>query len=348
MKYHGVVYDVGLRFTAGQPLSVDTFDPELVKSDIRAIKDELFASAIRIEGEEIDRLVVAAREASAVGLTVFFNPWKMNVEIAELPGYFAVAARAAEELRLEGVEIVFVAGCEMTLFNEGIFRGATITERIEGIIALSEAVKAGDVATTEAIARSLNEALKAITVAVRSEFKGQVTYSAGMWEQVDWDLFDIVGIDHYRSTETAKEYVSTLDRYKIGKPVVVMEVGCCAYEGAAKYGAGGFMLLEGTNPDGTGRFKDGVVPKRSEREQADYVDEQLALLKGSKVSGVFVYVFSFPTYPYGEGLRDLDMMSFSLVKTYPENHADGGSQRPWKPKEAFYRIAAIYKDLSGK
>lgn len=31
-------------------------------------------NAVRIEGEDIDRLVLAAREAHAAGLKVFFNP----------------------------------------------------------------------------------------------------------------------------------------------------------------------------------------------------------------------------------------------------------------------------------
>ena len=31
-----------------------------------------------------------------------------------------------------------------------------------------------------------------------------------------------------------------------------MEVGCCAYKGAAKMGAGGFTILKGNNPDGSG------------------------------------------------------------------------------------------------
>jgi len=35
--YRGVVYDVGLRFTANGPLSVVTFNPELVAYDIKVI-----------------------------------------------------------------------------------------------------------------------------------------------------------------------------------------------------------------------------------------------------------------------------------------------------------------------
>lgn len=192
----------------------------------------------------------------------------------------------------------------------------------------------------------LNNVLSEIVGGVRAEFNGRVTYSAGMWENVDWSLFDFVGVDHYRSSESEEEYVSGLDRYHVGKPLVVMEVGSCAYDGAGKLGGGGFMNLLGTNPDGSGIFKNDVIPNRNEREQADYIEEQLRLLSGAGIDGVFIYVFSFPVYSYGEGAKDLDMMSYSLVKTYPESHANGRRMPPWEPKEAFHRVALIYKAMA--
>ncbi|SOE52091.1 hypothetical protein ODI_R3915 [Orrella dioscoreae] len=348
MKYRGVVYDVGLRFTANNPYSVEPFNPELVAHDIQAIATQLHANAIRIEGEEVERLVIASRLAHKAGLTVFFNPWKMNVNIGELPAYFAEAAKAAEQLRQEGVDIVFVAGCEMTLFNEGIFDGATIMERVQGVVSLATADQSEDgTARAQHQMALLNGTLAQIVQGVRVAYQGRVTYSSGMWEQVDWSLFDIVGLDHYRASESAEEYVGALDRYRLNKPIIVMEVGSCAYEGAGKLGAGGFMNLLGTNPDGSGIFRDDVVPTRSEREQADYVEEQLGLLSGADagVDGVFIYVFSFPTYRHDVGAKDMDMMSFSLVKTYPDEHPKGQQMPPWEPKEAFYRIANIYQAM---
>src|SRR5690348_3757246 len=114
MKYRGVVYDVGLKFTE-DVLSVDPFSRELVEHDMRAIADTLHANAVRIEGEDIGRLVTATQVAHACGLSVFFNPWKMNADADETRAYLAEAAQAAERLRNEGVDIVFVAGCEYTI-----------------------------------------------------------------------------------------------------------------------------------------------------------------------------------------------------------------------------------------
>lgn len=128
MKYRGVVYDVGLRF-GDLGFSVEPFDPILVEHDMRVIANDMHANAVRIEGEEIHRLESAAQAAHSMGLTVFFNPWKMNEGIDRTRAYFEDAAETAERLRNEGVDIVFVAGCEYTIFSKGVFPGESFYER---------------------------------------------------------------------------------------------------------------------------------------------------------------------------------------------------------------------------
>jgi len=177
--------DVDGAFTAGNPYSVQPFDPSLTAHDIKVIANEMHANAIRIEGEEVERLVSAARSAHAEGLTIFFNPWKMNVPVAGLAEYYAMAARAAEGLRSEGADIIFVAGCEMTLFNEGILDGSTVLERVSGLAALAQDMQSEKtMALLAEKAAILNDALRGIVARVREAFKGKVTYSAGMWEMV--------------------------------------------------------------------------------------------------------------------------------------------------------------------
>lgn len=264
--------------------------------------------------------------------------------VGELPAYFRKAARAAETLRKEGVDIVFVCGCEITMFNQGIIPGETLMDRLAWFVKFSQNIT-GSEAENEMRKKSvqLNDILREVTSAVRESYTGLMTYAAGVWESVDWSRFNITGIDYYRYGESAEEYVAGLGRYRTDKTFMVMEVGCCSYEGAAARGGGGFMLLEGMNPDGSGKFAENVVPVRSEQEQADYVGEQLELLSKADVEGVFIYVFSFPIYRLGEGARDMDMMSFSLVKTFPEEDPRSRHMPPWAPKKAFKRIADFYQ-----
>ncbi|MEU6087113.1 hypothetical protein ABZ865_09925 [Streptomyces sp. NPDC047085] len=346
MKYRGVVYDVGLRFTP-EALSVDPFSRELVEHDMRAIADTLHANAVRIEGEDIDRLVTATQIAHACGLTVFFNPWKMNANVDATVAYLAEAAKAAEQLRSDGVDLVFVTGCEYTIFSEGIYPGSSWAERGMWMATQLGGAPSGPPASfpdpMPEKAKLLNKALKSFAETVRAGFHGPVTYSAGAWEDVDWSLFDLVGVDYYRRGETDEDYVGGLDFHRHGKPLAVMEVGCCAYEGAGAFGDGGFAVLQGANPDGTAIWRDGVAPVRSEREQADYVGRQLELLNAAGVDAVFVFCFSFPAMRTGEGDRDLDRANFALVKTYPEDDPRSKAMPPWEPKEAFHRAAEFFR-----
>ena len=183
--------------------------------------------------------------------------------------------------------------------------------------------------------------------AIRKEFKGQVTYSSGTWENVDWSLFDIVGADYYRRGETDAEYMAGVERYKsIGKPVIVMEMGCCAYKGAAPRGGEGFAVFQGVDENGKPVYEGGIKPERSEREQADYIETQISLLDKAAADGVFVYVFRYPIYPYNKEGIDYDMVSYALVKSFDKESAKAKSIPAWEPKEAFFRLGSIYTRMA--
>lgn len=343
LKCRGVVYDVGLQYNPNG-YSVETFNPDLVKYDMSVISGELHANTVRIEGEEISRLVTATEIAHTYGLKVFFNPWKMGANIEETIAYMKEAAIAAEKLRLQGIELVFVTGCEFSLFGRGIFQGETLNERIAYMVAIttpSDQTEGGSSALVAANEK-LNVVLADICKVVREQFKGSVTYASGIWENVNWDLFDIVGVDYYRNGEPEQQYVDGLKRYSSSKPLLVMEIGSCAYEGAAVRGSGGFGILQGTNPDGTLKYEGGVTPVRSEKEQADYIETQLNILSKTEVDGVFIFVFAFPIMPYVEGGPDLDMTSYSLVKSFIAQDPRSQKIPSWEPKEAYNRLAEIY------
>lgn len=346
LKYRGVVYDVGLQYNLGS-YSVEKFNPELVKYDMSVIVNELHANTVRIEGEDISRLVRATEIAHAAGLKVFFNPWKMGANDQETVTYMSEAATAAEKLRIQGIDLVFVAGCEYSFFSKGVFQGETLNERIEFMIknATNPDYPQGKSPKLLAAYEKLNVILTDICKAVRAQFKGSVTYASGTWEDVNWDLFDIIGVDYYRNGESEEQYIDGLKRYKSSKPLLVMEVGSCTYEGAAARGGAGFAILQGTNPDGTLKYEGGKTPIRNEKEQADYVETQINLLSKTDVEGVFIFVFAFPIMYYSENL-DLDMTSFSLVKSFPKEDSRSQKIPSWEPKEAYKRLAEAYSKMA--
>jgi hypothetical protein len=80
-----------------------------------------------------------------------------------------------------------------------------------------------------------------------STFGGPVSYASGIWEEVDWSGFDVVGTDGYRDEQNAPYYRQMLAQgHRHGKPVVVTEFGCCTYRGAGARGGTGWMVGDPT------------------------------------------------------------------------------------------------------
>lgn len=180
MKYRGVVYDVGLKFNE-QGFSVEPFDPTQVYYDMCIIAKEMQANAVRIEGEEILRLETAARAAHSMGLTVFFNPWKMNEDVNGTRTYLEDAAKTAEKLRNEGVDVIFVAGCEYTIFSKGVFPGETFSGRVKWLGSeWSTGYMTGEIPDVlREKSKELNKILLSFAQVIRAYFGGLLTYSAG-------------------------------------------------------------------------------------------------------------------------------------------------------------------------
>ena len=68
---------------------------------------------------------------------------------------------------------------------------------------------------------------------VRPAFDGPLTYASIPFEVVDWSLFDVIDVDHYRNSKVEDHrYAETIRRY-LGqdKPVVNSEFGHSPYRG---------------------------------------------------------------------------------------------------------------------
>lgn len=344
LSMYGVVYDVGLMF-GGKNLSVSNFRKEQVVYDMSIIKHVLNCNTVRIEGENLDRLSIATEEAHKQGLKVLFNPWKMEADSATTVDYMIRASKVAEKLRLKGADLIFVTGCEYTLFNRGVFPGDTFDKRIAWLMKLGSMPNPME----EIQGKKLNLILQSMASQVRKNYHGKIVYSSGAWETVDWTNFDYVGVDYYHNNESDEQYIEGLNRYKsIGKPVIVMEMGCCANQGAAERGGNGFFVFKGVDSNGNGIYEGGKKPVRDESVQADYISKNIDLLQKAGASGIMVYVFSYPIYPYSKTGVDYDMVAYSLVKSFPSTDARNKQIPSWEPKEAFYRVGEIFGKIKSK
>lgn len=332
MKTRGVDYDLGNSY-AGGISTRPTFDQAIVKREIEIIKNDLHCNAIRLNGKDIQRLTFAGEWALDQGLQVWFLPKYVDAtEQATLP-YLAKFAQAAEKLRQRSPDVIFIVGCEFTLFLNGILEGANILERI-GNQANWERIRRGE------HNKPLNDFLAKAVTAIRQHFHGPLTYASIPIEQVDWSMFDIVGLDHYREARNKHMYRETLERYfSYGKPVVITELGCCTYRGAEDKGARGWQVVDmNANPP---HIIGNLV--RDEAAQAKELLDLLQIVDSTNAQGAFVYTFVTPADTYNENPKyDFDMANYGLVKSYANKMGTTYRHMPWDPKESFHAVADYY------
>jgi len=341
MKRKGVNYDVG-RILEGR-LTRPTLDTKEMHREIEIIKDDLHCNSIKIQGFDIDRVMLAAKDSLEQGLEVWLAP-EMFEESQEMTlDYSVKAAVAAEILRKEWPEkLVLSIGTELTLFMQGILPGNNLTERL-GNPAIWGKIKSG------AYDKPLNAFLEKTTSAVRSVFHGDVTYaSVARVERVDWSIFDFVCVDAYRDKLIRDSFADMVKSYsEHGKPVVIGEFGCCTYQGAEDMGGRGWDVVDWSAVPP--RLKGNYVYDQA--VQAHEIVEELRIFDRVGVDGAFVFTFVQP--PTGisdpaikkilEGIKfDPDAISYSLVKSYVDRRGTAYPDMPWEPKESFRAVADYY------
>ena len=319
-------------------------------------KNDLHCNAVRICGQDIDRLVIAGQDALEQGLEVWVSPELWDNSPEDTLDYVAEAAKRAEELRKHRPgQVIFSVGSELTLFMQGILEGDTFLERLHQP-SFAEQIRSG------AHNAPLDAFLAKADDAVRQVLKGNVTYASVPLETVDWGRFDFVAVDPYRDARIRDRFTDLLRRFFAhGRPVVITEFGCCTYRGAADAGGMGWAIVDldiaelgKRPPELNGEYV------RDEAEQAEELTDLLTIFDDSDVDGAFVFTFVAPTSPYSDDPRyGLDMASYSLVKSYGNRLGDlaatfpdppwdtdrSGTTYPgvpWEPKQSFQAVADFY------
>lgn len=337
MHRKGIHYDTGVT-PFGNRLSREFFDPRQVRREMEIIARDLHCTAVRISGRDPHRIALAAEYALGEGLEVWFAPFPCNLTADELVPSFVESAQLAENLRRQFPRVLFVLGCEMSLFNTGFIPGAHYLERIQTL--MNPALLANDAVSPEALEQRFNAFLRRAVAAVRKHFLGDISYASGPWENVDWSLFDIVGVDHYRDAGNRSAYREQLRPYFLyRRPVVVTEFGCCTYRGAQDRGAMGWAIVDrNARPP---RLTEQVI--RDEQVQVDYLMGVLKSLDEEEVDGAFWYTFASYGYPFHpEPLYDLDCASYGVVKVLDGRMGETHPELPWEPKPSFFALAEYY------
>ena len=330
MRIRGIHYDVG----------IDTIDgkvtrPELpvdqMATELDLIAHRLHANAVRISGKDAGRMALAAELAAARGLEVWLSPFLANGTGEDTLALLRQSADVGERLRQKGVSVTLIVGLEMSGFLKGIIPGETVLERLSLLsdaARLIPAVMALGHDPQETMANFLEEAVDT----ARSHFHGAVTYGAGLWEQIDWSLFDVVGVDAYRDAHNRAGFDAQLKSYLVhGKPVVVTEFGCATFRGAADQGSMAWTVAD--REASPARLKAGTV--RDESEQARELVDLLRTYDAAGMEGSFIYTLVAPSYPSNPDPKlDLDAASYCLIRTWNDGRTE--------LKQAFQAVGSHY------
>lgn len=320
LPQHGVNYDT----------EREVWKPEYVRREMRAIRRDLHCNAVIILGSDVARLMLAARCAADEGIFVWLEARQFDQDARTTLRFLTRVARAAEALRRRHAGIGISVGCELTIFMDGLVPGKDYRERGAN---LSTPAGAG-------YNKRLNAFLGKALETVRPLFGGKLTYTSGVWEEVAWRGFDMVGVDLYRDASNKATYVQDVRAlHRFGKPVLITEFGCCTYKGADERGGDGFDIIDwnATPPV--------VLPGyvRDEGVQARYIGECLDVYEAENVYGAFVYNFieaDSPTSPDRD--LDYDMAGYALVKVSPDPRLAYSRTGHWEPKLAFRTVARRY------
>jgi hypothetical protein len=341
MRNYGISYDTGI--TADGDCTRKHFDDAVVRRELQIIASDLHATAVRVTGDDPQRLARAGEHTLTAGLELWFSPVPVNLEPGVLPGYLARCASEAERLRRahEG-RVVLVAGCEISLWCVSFLPGGdSVLGRIAAVtdpdLPRKPDVMAALVGGLERARRTLRD----IARAARETFAGPVTYASAPWETVDWELFDLVSADAYRDADNATGYRDALRAYRrFGKPVAVTEFGCCTYRGAADRGGMGWMIIDETSDAP-------VIPRvyqRDEDEQVRHLHDMLAIYEAEGIDSAFWHTFAGFEQPrhHTDPHRDLDLASYGVVAVLEQERGTTYLDMAWEPKQVFGALAAAY------
>ncbi|WP_432512268.1 hypothetical protein [Kineococcus sp. SYSU DK001] len=311
---------------------VDGAEPGDVDRDLTVISRELHCNAVMLISNDPQRLVSCARRALELGLAVYLRPDATDLRPATMLNRLAAAATAAEALRVEHPHrVVLLVGSEFSHTVSGIVPGPRSFIRLRLVVRHRRILRRW-------LHHRLNALLARSVAVAREHFRGPVTYAAAGWEEVDWAVFDHVGVSFYRSARNRdgyRERVRALARDH-GRPLLITEFGCGAFVGANDRGAGSFHAVNWfSDPPRI----DGDLP-RDESVQASYLRELIGLYDAEGARGCFVFAYAMPGYPRSQDpAADLDKAGFALVVD-----VDGVLVR----KQAFQAVAECFSGMAGR
>lgn len=205
------------------------YEVKIIHKEIDIIKNDLHCNAIKICGQNIKRVVEASEYALSKDLEVWFSAELWNKDRDTTLKYTVKAAKVAEQIYDQWQDkIIFSFGTELSFFINGILKGRNFSNRVKNSY---------DILHSTDRNKKLNNYFTNLNREVKKVFQGKTTYSSLIFENVDWNIFDFIGIDHYWNENIADKYINVIERLEnFGKPIEITEFGFKTFSGAGKLG----------------------------------------------------------------------------------------------------------------
>ncbi len=326
LTYRGVVYEV----TDGETPSTG-WSPGRMRRDLRAVAHDLHADSVKVTGDGVERLTATAAEAAELGLNVWLEPALGDVPEREILDHLAETGRFAERLLARRArECISVSAASSCCTCPGSCPAPTPRQRVAHLLK-------GDFDPVLMARRLHRFTAKAASVG-RSVFHGRLTYAAAQDEDVDWGLFDLVGVHTTTATSgTGTPTSVTSPRCGAsGSPSPSWSSVCCTFEGAPGQGRHGLGRRRPRKEPP--EIKGGLV--RSERTQAAYLTDVLSVFESMGRTRRWRTPSSPPTPRTAPATpaTTSTWRATHIVKTIEDRH--GGWH--WEPKESFRALARHY------
>ena len=332
MRGKGINYDTG--FFPGGPDSRPDFDPETARRELRVIAEDLHCTAVRISGALPDRLEAAAQAAADAGLEVWFAPFPCETTREELLELLADCAQRAERIRAAGTEVVFVAGCETSLFCPGYFDGddsyARIADPRQRRTGAVEPARGDHGLVQRLPGRGRRDGARALPR--EGDLRGR---AVGVHRLAAVRLRVRGRLPRRRTTGTSSAE-DVRAHFKHGKPVVATEFGCTPYVGSGDRGGMAWAILDhSVEPPGSTAT---ICAARTSR--STYFTELYDVFEEAGVDSAFWFTFATfrALHDPADPRKDLDLAAYGTVKmTGPDS-----PELNWEPKKVFHTIAERY------
>jgi exo-beta-1,3-glucanase (GH17 family) len=342
IKFKGINYNAGIEYNSSIN-SNDKIDLKKLKEDLILIK-KLNCNTIRTYGSHIDKLIVYSEEMLKQGFNVWISPRLIDGNKKQTIKFIKKSSKEAEKLRKKYRKVVFIIGNELLIDSKAVFDAPNLFNRVDILKSYlnfksnlkNEVPKLKKIYKSmqkfvEKTDKTIKNFVEILRIETSNNFKGKITYASLPFEEINWNNFNIVGVNLYKNKWNADTYINELRKFKShGKPVAITEFGTCPYKGSSKTGGSSFNIVDYK----TKKIIKGII--RDENEQSKYLKELINMYSKENIFATFIFDFKEEWKTHSKNpSRDLDLSSFGIVKVLKNKKVI--------PKKAFNIVKKLYK-----